>query len=56
VRFVVKTQPGKQWAVARKLRKQILAICEQEDISLPYPRQEVWVRDLSSKSPGIDDG
>jgi small conductance mechanosensitive channel len=47
VRFLVKTQPGKQWAVARELRKHILAICEQEAISLPYPRQEVWVRDLA---------
>ncbi len=56
VRFMVKTQPGKQWAVARGLRKQILAACEQEDISLPYPRQEVWVRGLSSNSPGIADG
>jgi small conductance mechanosensitive channel len=44
VRVMVKTQPGKQWGVARELQKRILTVCEQEDITLPYPRQEVWVR------------
>ncbi len=44
VRVMVKTQPGKQWGVARELQKRILAVCEREDITLPYPRQEVWVR------------
>lgn len=44
VRVMVKTQPGKQWGVARELQKRILATCEREDITLPYPRQEVWVR------------
>lgn len=47
VRVMVKTQPGKQWGVARELQKRILAVCEQEDITLPYPRQEVWVRGLA---------
>lgn len=44
VRVMVKTQPGKHWGVARELRKRILATCGQEDVSLPYPRQEVFVR------------
>jgi small-conductance mechanosensitive channel len=56
VRFVVKTQPGKQWRVARELRKQVLAVCEQEGISLPYPRQEVWVRGLASDGSVTADG
>ena len=56
VRFMVKTQPGKQWAVARELRKQILTACEREGITLPYPRQEVWVRTLSSDGPGTANG
>ena len=56
VRFVAKTQPGKQWAVARELRKQILTACEREGITLPYPRQEVWVRTLSSDGPGTANG
>lgn len=44
VRVMVKTLPGKQWEIARELRKQILDACEREGIDLPYPRQEVWVR------------
>ncbi len=43
VRVAVKTQPGKQWEVGRQLRKFLLATCEREGISLPYPRQEVWL-------------
>jgi len=45
VRVMVKTQPGKQWGVARELQKRILATCEREGITLPYPRQDVWVRE-----------
>jgi small conductance mechanosensitive channel len=44
VRVMAKTPPGKHWGVARELRKRILFACEKEDITLPYPRQEVWVR------------
>jgi len=44
VRVMVKTQAGKQWGVAIELRKRILAACDREGITLPYPRQEVWVR------------
>jgi small-conductance mechanosensitive channel len=46
VRLMVKTQPGKQWLIARELRKSVLAVCERESISLPYPRQEIWTRNL----------
>jgi small conductance mechanosensitive channel len=44
VRVTVKTQPGKQWAIARELRKRILVACERENITLPYPRQEIMAR------------
>jgi small-conductance mechanosensitive channel len=56
VRFMVKTQPGKQWAVARELRKYVLAACEQENITLPYPRQEVLIGSLSSDGPSAANG
>jgi len=49
VQVMVNTKPGKQWEVARELRKRILATCEREGITLPYPRQEVWVH-----APGQD--
>jgi small-conductance mechanosensitive channel len=44
LRVMVKTQPGKQWGIARELQRRILAACEREAVTLPYPRQEVWVR------------
>jgi small conductance mechanosensitive channel len=50
VRVAVKTQPGEQWATARQLRQYLLAACEREGISLPYPRQEVWVRGAEAGS------
>ena len=56
VRVMVKTQPGKQWEVARELRKRILAACEREGITLPYPRQEVLVRRLESDGSRPGDG
>ena len=44
VRVMVKTQPGKHWEITRVLKKRILAACERENITLPYPRQEMLVR------------
>jgi small conductance mechanosensitive channel len=46
VRVMVKTKAGKQWGVALELRKRLLAACDREGITLPYPRQEVWLRKL----------
>jgi small conductance mechanosensitive channel len=48
VRVMVKTPAGKQWGVARELRKRILAACKRENVDLPYPRQEVLVRSLGA--------
>jgi small conductance mechanosensitive channel len=55
VRVMVKTLPGKQLAVARELRKWILVTCEQNEIELPYPRQEVWVRFLGADDSKVED-
>jgi moderate conductance mechanosensitive channel len=44
VRVMAKTRPGKHWEVTRALKKRVLAACEREDITLPYPRQEMLVR------------
>lgn len=46
VRVMVKTEPGKQWDVGRALQKDILAVCDREGIELPYPRQEILVRNV----------
>ncbi|MBN1138186.1 MAG: mechanosensitive ion channel family protein [Anaerolineae bacterium] len=52
VRVMVKTRPGQQLEVARELRKRVLITCGREGITLPYPRQEVWVRDWQESRPG----
>ncbi len=46
VRIMVKTEPGKQWSVARELRRRIKESFEREGIEMPYPRQEVLMRSL----------
>jgi len=48
VQVRAKTRPGQQWQVGRDLRKFLLAACAREGVSLPYPRQEVWVRNSES--------
>lgn len=44
IRIMVKTEPGKQWEVARELRRRIKESFEREGIEMPYPRQEVLMR------------
>jgi small-conductance mechanosensitive channel len=44
VRIMAKTKPGKQWQVARQLRRRIKESFEREGIEMPYPRQEVLMR------------
>jgi small-conductance mechanosensitive channel len=46
VRMMVKTPPGEQWAVGRELRKRVNATFIREGIVSPYPRQELFVRQV----------
>ena len=56
-RVEVKTEPGKQWEISRELRRRILADCDREGVSLPYPRQEVWLRGLDHErvAPAVEE-
>lgn len=49
MRIAVKTKPGKQWDVARELRRRIKESFEREGIEMPYPRQEVLMRPLAEQ-------
>jgi small conductance mechanosensitive channel len=49
LRVMVKTLPGKQWAVNRELQRRINDVFMRENVTSPYPRQEIWVR-------GLDEG
>ena len=55
LRVEVKTEPGKQWEVGRALRKVVLAACDREGVSPPYPRQEVWLHSPGCGGPGPAD-
>jgi small conductance mechanosensitive channel len=50
VRVMVKTLPGKHWELGRTLRKRLLGACAREQITLPYPRQEVLVREAPAEA------
>ena len=41
LRMTVKTRPNKQWAVQRRLRREILQAYDQHGIDLPYPRGRI---------------
>ncbi len=41
LRMTVKTRPNKQWAVQRRLRREILRAYDEHGIDLPYPRGRV---------------
>jgi small-conductance mechanosensitive channel len=49
LRVMVKTLPGKQWAINRELQRRINDVFLRENITSPYPRQEVWVRGLNGR-------
>ena len=44
MRVMVKTKPGKHWTISRELKRRILLRFSREGIEMPYPRQEVLVR------------
>jgi small-conductance mechanosensitive channel len=44
IRLVIKTQPGRQWAVSRELNRRIKDRFDAEGIEIPFPQQVMWVR------------
>ncbi len=42
IRVWIKTQPLKQWNVAREFRRRLKVALDQAGISIPMPQQEVW--------------
>ncbi|MCC0175568.1 mechanosensitive ion channel family protein [Waterburya agarophytonicola K14] len=45
IRLWFKTEPLKQWEVAREFRRRIKIAFEQADIPLPLPQQQVWFQE-----------
>jgi len=55
IRLVVKTQPGRQWAVSRELNRRIKERFDVEGIEIPFPQQVMWVRrEAGSSADGGD--
>lgn len=44
IRLVIKTQPGKQWAIARELRRRIKRAFDTASVEIPFPQRTVWLR------------
>jgi moderate conductance mechanosensitive channel len=42
IRVWIKTQPLKQWVVAREFRRRLKVALDKAGISIPMPQQEVW--------------
>ncbi len=46
IRVWIKTQPLKQWVVAREFRRRLKVALDEAGISIPMPQQEVWFNNL----------
>ncbi|KYC44220.1 mechanosensitive ion channel protein MscS [Scytonema hofmannii PCC 7110] len=45
IRVWIKTQPLKQWDVAREYRRRLKVAFDQVGISIPVPQQAIWIND-----------
>lgn len=46
IRVLIKTQPLKQWDVAREYRYRLKVTLDKAGISIPVPQQAIWVNDV----------
>lgn len=52
IRLVIKTQPGKQYAIARELRRRIKRAFDTAEVEIPFPQRTVWLRTEQSVALG----
>jgi small conductance mechanosensitive channel len=45
IRILTDTEPGKQWEVAREMRKKIKKRFDEEGIEIPFPQLTLWLGD-----------
>ncbi len=53
IRVWIKTQPLKQWEVAREYRRRVKIAFDKADIAIPLPQQAVWLNEVIP-SPNVD--
>ncbi|MFN9169145.1 MAG: mechanosensitive ion channel family protein, partial [Dolichospermum sp.] len=46
IRILIKTQPLKQWAVAREYRRRLKITLDAAGINIPVPQQANWVNEI----------
>ncbi|RUT08369.1 hypothetical protein DSM106972_015370 [Dulcicalothrix desertica PCC 7102] len=50
IRVWIKTQPLKQWDVAREFRRRLKIAFDEAGISIPIPQQAVWINDTHTSN------
>ncbi|MUL35871.1 mechanosensitive ion channel family protein [Gloeocapsopsis dulcis] len=50
VRVWIKTQPLKQWDIAREYRRRLKIVFDKEGIPIPFPQQTIWLQDSQFQS------
>ena len=48
IRVWIKTQPLKQWDVAREYRRRVKIAFDKAGISIPVPQQSIWLNEIQS--------
>ncbi|BAZ27680.1 hypothetical protein NIES4074_01070 [Cylindrospermum sp. NIES-4074] len=51
IRLWIKTQPLKQWEIAREYRRRLKVTLDQAGISIPVSQQAIWINDSQLLSP-----
>ncbi len=56
IRVWIKTQPLKQWEVAREYRRRVKIAFDQAGISIPVPQQSIWLNEIHSLPSQLGSG
>jgi small conductance mechanosensitive channel len=54
IRFVIKTTPGDQYAIARELRRRIKHAFDAEGIEIPFAQRTLWIRSEQGEADPLD--
>ena len=56
IRVWIKTQPLKQWEVAREYRRRVKVAFDKVGIAIPLPQQAIWLNEAVSPPKSASDG
>lgn len=55
IRVWIKTEPLKQWEVAREFRRRAIIAFDRAGMPIPLPQQQIWLEEQRSKDLGVGD-